>query len=148
MHCFGHYAPEEIYPCPLPDNRAVWKQQMGVKGLFSTIFIYIWNRLVMHYSCIYCFIQAVGERIVCRIKTKLKLSHMILTGLQESNLVRKCLNLVTSDPLCITCSHYILFVIVKIWITGALTGFSPFHFFFLAKIFIVWKHPKQFSRIT
>lgn len=72
---------------------------------------------------------------------------MILTGLQESNLIRKCLNLVTSDPLCITRSHYILFVIVKIWITGALTGLSPYHIFFLAKIFIVWKHPKQFSRI-
>lgn len=55
---------------------------------------------------------------------------MILTGLQESNLVRKCLNLVTSDPLCITRSQYILFVIVKIWITGALTGLSPYLFFF------------------
>lgn len=58
---------------------------------------------------------------------------MILTGLQESNLVRKCLNLVTSDPLCITRSQYILFVIVKIWITGALTGLSPYLFFFLSK---------------
>lgn len=85
---------------------------------------------MIHYSCIYCFIQAVGGRIVCKIKTKLKRSHMILTGLQESNLVRKCLNLVTSDPLCITRSQYILFVIVKIWITGALTGLSPYLFFF------------------
>lgn len=79
---------------------------------------------MIHYSCIYCFIQAVGGRI-----EKLKRSHMILTGLQESNLVRKCLNLVTSNPLCITRSQYILFVIVKIWITGALTGLSPYLFF-------------------